>query len=193
MAGSSVKAKKGWGSSASTLKKFLLGAPGFLTYGVFMGKEQISSGPPTAMECQAVQTQMSAWLDDELSEAAGAMLTAHLERCEACRMAWRKLTALDAALGNLAAPVPMGLAEKVAAKVRRPRRRQWFQSVALAACLVLGVALGGTMARSFYGPAAADTTEAEVASLEDFHDFPQGSLGAVVASYQPEEGNGNLK
>ena len=145
------------------------------------------------MECQAIQAQMSAWLDDELSEAAGAMLTAHLERCEACRTEWRKLTALDAALGNLAAPVPMGLAEKVAAKVRRPRRRKWFQSVALAACLVLGVALGGTMARSFYGPAAADTTEAEVASLDDFHDFPQGSLGAVVASDQPEEGNGNLK
>ena len=104
-----------------------------------------------------------------------------------------KLTALDAALGNLAAPVPMGLAEKVAAKVRRPRRRSGWQSVALAACLVLGIALGGTMARGFYGPATADTTGAEVASLEDFHDFPQGSLGAVVASYQPEEGNGNLQ
>jgi anti-sigma factor RsiW len=187
--------KKGMGVFGLDLeKKIVLGAPGFLTYGVFMGKEQISLGSPTAMECQAVQTQMSAWLDDELSEAAGAMLTAHLERCEACRTAWRKLTALDAALSNLAAPVPTGLAERVVAKVRLPRRRQrWFQSVALAACLVLGVALGGTMARSFYGPAAADTTEAEVASLDDFHDFPQGSLGEVVASDQPEEGNGNLK
>ena len=66
------------------------------------------------MECQAVQTQLSAWLDDELSEATGAMLTAHLTRCEACRGEWRQLTALDAALGNLAAPVPMGLASKVA-------------------------------------------------------------------------------
>ena len=145
------------------------------------------------MECQAVQTQLSAWLDDELSEAAGAMLTAHLERCEACRREWRKLSALDAALGNLAAPVPMGLAEKVAAKVRRPRRRSGWQSAALAACLVLGIALGGTVARGFYGAATPNETEAEVASLEDFHDFPQGSLGAVVASYQPEEGNGNLQ
>ena len=145
------------------------------------------------MECQAVQAQLSAWLDDELSEAAGAMLTAHLERCEACRTAWRKLTALDAALGNLAAPVPMGLAEKVAAKVRRPRRRQWFQSVALAACLVLGIALGGTMARGFYGPGASNDNGADVASLEVFHDFPQGSLGTVMASYQPEEDNGTLK
>ena len=143
------------------------------------------------MECEAVQAQLSAWLDDELSEAAGAMLTAHLTRCAACREEWRKLKALDDALGNLAAPAPMGLAEKVAAKVRRPRRRSGWQAAALAACLVLGIALGGTMARTFYGGATPNETGAEVASLEVFHDFPQGSLGAVVASYQPEEGNGN--
>ena len=142
------------------------------------------------MECQAIQAQLSAWLDDELSEAAGVMLTAHLARCEACRREWRRLKALDAALGNLAAPAPLGLAEKVAAKIRRPRRSGW-QAVALAACLVLGIALGGTMARTFYGGATPDEAGAEVASLEIFHDFPQGSLGAVMASYHPEEGNGN--
>jgi anti-sigma factor RsiW len=142
------------------------------------------------MECQAVQEQLSAWLDHELDEAGGAILTAHLERCAACRREWLQLTALDAALGQLAAPVPAGLAEKVAARVRRPRRWSGWQSAALAACLVLGIALGGTMARSFYSPAASSETGAEVASLEVFRDFPQGSLGAVVASYQPEE-NGN--
>jgi anti-sigma factor RsiW len=169
----------------------VLGAPDFLTYGVLMSKEEKFSGPRTAMECQAVQAQLSAWLDDELPEAAGAALAAHLKRCEACRSEWRKLTALDAALGNLAAPVPTGLAEKVADRIRRPRRRSGWQSAALAACLVLGIALGGTMARSFYGGTAPNEAGAEVASLEVFHDFPQGSLGAVVASYQPEEGNGN--
>jgi predicted anti-sigma-YlaC factor YlaD len=143
------------------------------------------------MECQAVQAQLSAWLDDELSEAAGAMLTAHLTGCAACREEWRQLTALEDALGNLAAPVPMGLAEKVAIRVRQPRRRSGWHATALAACLVLGIALGGTMARSFYGGATPNEAGAEVASLEVFHDFPQGSLGAVVASYQPEDGNGN--
>jgi predicted anti-sigma-YlaC factor YlaD len=156
-----------------------------------MGKEPNISGLQTAMECQAVQTQLSAWLDDELSEATGAMLTAHLAKCEACREEWRQLTALDDALGNLAAPAPMGLAEKVVLRVRQPRRRSGWQAAALAACLVLGIALGGTMARTFYGGAASNEAGAEVASLEVFHDFPQGSLGAVVASYQPEEGNGN--
>jgi anti-sigma factor RsiW len=144
------------------------------------------------MECQAIREQLSAWLDQELDAGVEAILTAHLEGCEACQREWRQLRALDAALSNLAAPAaPMGLAERVAAKIRRPRRRQGWQSAALAACLVLGIALGGTVARSFYGTAAPSETGAEVASLEVFRDFPQGSLGAVVASYQPEEGNGN--
>jgi anti-sigma factor RsiW len=145
------------------------------------------------MECQEVQTQLSAWLDGELAEAAGTALAAHLQKCAACRREWRELTALDAALDRLAEPVPLGLAEKVLDRLRPPRRRQWWQSVALAACLVLGMALGGTMARVFYVPAAPNGTGADVASLEVFHDFPQGSLGTVVASYQPEEGNGNLQ
>ena len=143
------------------------------------------------MECQALQAQLSAWLDGELPEAAGAVLNAHLASCEACRREWRRLQALDAALGNLAAPAPPGLAEKVAIRLRRPRRRSGWQAAALAACLVLGIALGGAMGRTFYGGAAVSEAGAEVASLEVFHDFPQGSLGAMVASYQPEEGNGN--
>jgi anti-sigma factor RsiW len=146
------------------------------------------------MECQEVREQLSAWLDDELDQAAGAALAAHLHQCAACRQEWRELTALDAALGRLAAPVPKGLAEKVLARTRPPRRQAWWQSVALAACLVLGIALGGTMARSFYTPATAVSESGmEVASLEVFHDFPQGSLGTVLASYQSEEGNGNLQ
>jgi len=143
------------------------------------------------MKCPEAQEQMSAWLDGELPEAAGAALAAHLEGCETCRRELLQLRALDAALDNLAAPVPPGLAEKVAARLRRPPRRQGWQSVALAACLVLGIALGGGLARSFHGIAAAGNGT-ETASLEDFHDFPQGSLGTVVASYHAEEGNGDL-
>jgi anti-sigma factor RsiW len=144
------------------------------------------------MECRTVQDQFSAWLDQELSEAQAAGLAAHIEACAACRREWRKWTALDAALGALTAPVPAGLAEKVLARVQTPRRRQWWQSVALAACLVLGVAMGSTMARTFYGGADATASGTEVASLEVFHDFPQGSLAAVMISDQSEEGNGNL-
>ncbi len=145
------------------------------------------------MECRDVHEYLSAWLDDELNEATETALSAHLDRCEACRREWLKLTALDSSLDNLAAPVPAGLTERVLARVKPPRRRQWWQSVALAACLVLGIALGSTMARSFYAPVGLNGTESEVAGLEVFQDFPQGSLGTVVASYQPDEGNGTLQ
>jgi anti-sigma factor RsiW len=145
------------------------------------------------MKCHEVQDLLSAWLDGELPEAVGADLTDHVARCETCRREWLQLRALDAALDNLAAPVPPGLAEKVTARMRRPPRRPGWQSAALAACLVLGIVLGGSLARSFHGTAAATGNGTEVASLEVFHDFPRGSLGTVVASYQPEEGNGNLK
>ena len=144
------------------------------------------------MKCHEAQELLSAWLDGELPEAVGAALTAHVEWCATCRREWLQLKALDAALDNLAAPVPPGLAEKVAARVRRPARRPGWQSAALAACLVLGIALGGSLARSFHVTTAATGNGTEVASLEVFHDFPQGSLGTVVASYQSEEGNGKL-
>jgi anti-sigma factor RsiW len=144
------------------------------------------------MKCQEVQELLSAWLDRELAEEVEAALAAHLEGCEACQREVLHLRALDAALGQLTAPVPPGLAEKVAARVRPPRRLQWWQSVALAACLILGIALGGGMAKGFYTPAtsATNTSGSETASLEVFHDFPQGSMGTVLASYQVDEGNG---
>jgi predicted anti-sigma-YlaC factor YlaD len=142
------------------------------------------------MNCQEVREHLSAWLDAELDEATAAALEAHVGECEACRQEWRQLTALESALGDLAAPPPAGLAEKVLAQIRPPRRRQWWQSVALAACLVLGIALGGSMARTFYAPVGSNHTEAETASLDVFQDYPQGSLGTIVASYQPDDGNG---
>jgi len=144
------------------------------------------------MECQEVREQLSAWLDAELDEATEAALAAHVSRCAACQREWRQLTALETALGELSAPVPPGLAEKVLTQVKPPRRRQWWQSVALAACLVLGVALGGGMARTFFAPAGSSETAPEVSSLEVFQDFPQGSMGTIVASYQPDDGNGIL-
>ena len=143
------------------------------------------------MECQEVREQLSAWLDDELDAVVSAAISAHLDKCEACRRQWRQLRALEGALGDLSAPVPPDLAEKVLARLKPPRRRQWLQSVALAACLVLGIALGGTMARSFYTPEAAKSQTTETASLDVFQDFPQGSLGTIVASYQPDDNNGN--
>jgi predicted anti-sigma-YlaC factor YlaD len=167
-------------------------APDFSGYGVLIIGINFS-GNLTYMECQEVRKQLSAWMDAELDEVAGAALAAHLDSCEACRREWRQLKGLESALGYLSAPVPPGLAEKVLARVKTPRRRQRWQSMALAACLVMGIALGGSMARSFYTPAGFNGKATEVGSLEDFQDFPEGSMGTIVASYQPDEENGSLQ
>jgi anti-sigma factor (TIGR02949 family) len=140
-------------------------------------------------KCEEVREQLSAWLDGELAEEERARVAAHVDSCAACRREADQFVALNAALGHLAAPMPPGLAARVLARVQPPRRRRWWQDLALAASLVIGLIAGGTLARDFYPP-SANGTGPEIAALEDFHDFPQGSLGAIFVSYQSEEGNG---
>ena len=146
------------------------------------------------MACQEVRERLSAWLDRELPPQEHDGIAAHLEGCAVCRRELAQLRALEAALGKLAAPVPSRVAEKVVARLKERQeargRRPGWQSLALAASLVLGVILGGSVARDFY-PLAPANGSAEVAALQDFHDFPQGSLGTILASYHPEEGNGS--
>jgi anti-sigma factor RsiW len=149
------------------------------------------------MTCQEVGERLSAWLDRELPPAEHDGIAAHLEGCAGCRRELARLRALEAALGKLAAPVPPRVAEKVAARLKERQvardRRPWWQSLALAASLVLGIYLGGTLARDFYPLSQENGFGTEVASLEAFHDFPQGSMGLILASYQEDEGNGNGK
>jgi anti-sigma factor (TIGR02949 family) len=142
--------------------------------------------------CLEVQDQLSAWLDGELAPEVMTRLERHLEACADCRRELTRLKALEQALGGMTAPVPQDLPEKVRARLKRPARR-WWQSLALAASLVLGIYLGGTLARDFYPLSQENGGSTEVASLEDFHDFPQGSMGLILASYQEDEGNGNGK
>lgn len=145
------------------------------------------------MAGDGVRERLSAWLDGELSAAERREVAAHLEVCEECRRELALLTRLDAALGHLDAAVPPGLAERVLDRLQ-PRRRYWWQSLALAASLLLGIVLGGTLARDFYPYQTAANGTGEVLALEEFNDFPQGSLGAVMVSYQmdqTEESNGS--
>ena len=139
------------------------------------------------MDCQTAETQLSAWLNDELSEAAGAAPTAHLEGCEACREEWRQLTARTLLWATWRRRRPWGWRRKWRRGFGGPAAGRRLQSAALAACLILGIALGGTMARSFYSPATSNEAGVEVASLEVFRDFPQGSLGVVVALISPKK------
>jgi len=140
------------------------------------------------MAGDGVRERLSAYLDGELTAEERREVAAHLEGCEECRRELALLKRLDAALGSLDAPAPARLAERVLDRLQ-PRRRYVWQSLALAASLILGIVLGGTLARDFY-PYQATSGNSEDLALEEFHDFPQGSLGAVMVSYQADESNG---
>lgn len=141
------------------------------------------------MQCLEVQEHLSAWLDGEAPEELHGAVAAHLAECPACRAELKVLERLDAALAGLESPAPRGLAEKVRQQLPRPAS-PWRQSLALAACLALGIFLGGALTGSFYPtPATLNGNGNDVASLEVFQDFPQGSMGTVI-SYPQEEGNG---
>ncbi len=141
------------------------------------------------MDCREVKDRLSPYLDGELPTELSSQIAHHLAGCEVCRRELAALTRLEAALGRLRAPVPPALAEAVLTRLAR-RRRPWWRSLALAASLVLGIVLGGTLTRDFY-PLGADRSQAgEVLALEAFQDFPRGSWGDLLVSYQADEANG---
>lgn len=144
------------------------------------------------MKCPEVRDCLSAMLDGELDPTVAALLARHLQLCAGCRRELAQLEALDRALAALPVATPPGLPQKVRDRLPRAPRRGW-QSLALAASLVLGILLGGTLGRNFYPQPRENSavSEAEVASLDAFSDFPQGSLGMVLASYQGDEVTGN--
>ncbi|MGA7563750.1 MAG: zf-HC2 domain-containing protein [Desulfobaccales bacterium] len=144
-------------------------------------------------KCPEVQDRFSAWLDGELAPEVAAGVARHVESCARCRRELAQFEALEQALGSLPEAVPPpGLPGKVRARLPRPRRRAW-QSLALAASLVLGILLGSTLGRDFYPLTQVTGVEPEVASLDAFYDYPQGSMGMVLASYQEDEVNGSGK
>jgi predicted anti-sigma-YlaC factor YlaD len=146
-----------------------------------------------AVKCPEVRELLSAWLDGELTPEDLALVTRHLDSCAGCRRELAQLEALEEALGALPGPRPSGLPEKVRARLS-PRRRHTWQSLALVASLVVGVFLGGALAQNFYPQSQPEAgLSTEVASMDAFHDFPQGSMGMILASYQEDEGSRNCK
>ena len=141
------------------------------------------------MTCPEIQDRLSAYLDGELAPEVRLQVAEHIQTCAACRAELSLLERLEEALGALKAPVPIDLTDLVLARLKPPRR-PWWQNLAMAASLVIGILLGGTVGRALYIQPAPRGIDAEIASLEAFQDFPEGSWGSLVVSYQTEEGNG---
>ena len=139
------------------------------------------------MKCSEVQENLSAWLDGEVPEGLHQRLADHVAGCPACRAELDVLERLDAALAGLEVPVPQGLAAKVNQRLPRPAASPWVQSLALAVCLALGIFLGSSITGSLYPVTASNNgITNDVAYMEVFQDYPQGSVGGAF-SYQGEE------
>lgn len=101
------------------------------------------------MECREIILQIDDLLDARLSAAARTAVSAHLQHCVACRRHADRETALRRALRTMPTPaLRAGFAEQALARAaRKPahdgqRARGMKISLALAATLVLGIALG---------------------------------------------------
>jgi predicted anti-sigma-YlaC factor YlaD len=113
--------------------------------------------------CQRARFWASLRLDGELSELEGALLDAHLARCDACHAVAEgfgaSTTALRAAPAEQIAPIALELP--------RSSPRKLFATLAVAAVLVLGVIGGGLVRGQVYPDAAsAPRVVAAVASFE---------------------------
>lgn len=140
------------------------------------------------MKCTEVQEYLSAWLDGEVPEELRPQLAEHLAACPTCRAELAALARLDAALAGLETPEPR---RDLAAGVRRQLPRpasSWVRSLALAACLLLGIFLGGSLTGTLYPGLEPANGNGGVASLEILQDYPEGSVGGTFI-YQGDEDN----
>ncbi|MBM4289191.1 MAG: hypothetical protein FJ135_13815 [Deltaproteobacteria bacterium] len=138
------------------------------------------------MDCRTVQSYFSAYLDRELPPDQEDLVSRHLAACPACRreyQAWQHLWELLAA-------EPVKAPADLSARVleRLPGRvRPWWRHLALAASLLVGVFLGGQLGvelQQSFGPGQGEIV------WEVFEEAPANSLGAMLASYDLENGNG---
>jgi anti-sigma factor RsiW len=139
------------------------------------------------MKCTEVQEHLSAWLDGEVPEELRPQMSEHLAVCPVCQAELAVLERLDAALAELEAPAPRDLAAGVLRRLPRPTP-SWGRSLALAACLVLGIFIGGSLTGTLYKGIQPANSNGEIAQMEIFQDYPQGSVGGTF-SYQGEEDN----
>lgn len=141
------------------------------------------------MKCREVQEHLSAYLDGELPEGLGRILTAHLQACEPCRAELARLHRLEGALAALTAPPVPDVRDKVMDRLRPPAR-PWWRSLSLAASLALGLTLGSILAGNLnpYKLNQVNGSGAEVLALEDiFRDYPQDFWGKVIIFQDEEE------
>ncbi|MGQ9920904.1 MAG: anti-sigma factor family protein [Desulfobacca sp.] len=142
------------------------------------------------MDCREVQEKLSAYLDGELSPRQQELVARHLDGCQACRRELQIWQQLWEALLREPVAAPADLTARVLARLPG-RQRQWWQNLALAASLLLGIILGGQLGLAVQQTTVALQVEAAEAGWEGFEATPAHSLNALLVSYDLENGNGS--
>lgn len=142
------------------------------------------------MDCRQVQEMLSAYLDGELPARQQELVARHLAGCQACRREYQVWQQLWEALAAKPAAAPADLTARVLARLPG-RRPSWWQQMALAASLLVGIFLGGQLGLAVHQTMVALPTEAGEAGWEGFEATPSHSLNALLASYDLENGNGS--
>ena len=142
------------------------------------------------MNCRQVQESLSAYLDGELPAPQHELVTRHLAGCETCRREYQVWQQLWKALVAEPVSAPADLTARVLARLPG-RRPSWWQPMALAASLVIGIFLGGQLGLAVYQTTLALPTEAGQAGWEGLEATPTYSLNALLASTDFENGNGS--
>jgi anti-sigma factor RsiW len=141
------------------------------------------------MECRKIQKYFSAYLDGELPGPQEELVSRHLAVCPLCRREYQAWQQLWDALAAGPVHAPDDLATRVLARLPG-RSRSWWQSAALAASLLLGIFLGGTLGLEMHQTILPDQTESAQLTWEGFEEAPANSL-AMLASYDLDNGNGS--
>ncbi len=150
------------------------------------------------MKCQENQKRFSAYLDGELDSNQKRVVEMHLQECEACRDALKRLAESWDLLGLLPKPEPVSYfyvrfkarmaSEEQEKKVRW--RERILVPVSAVAVVALGVFVGSTVGKNGNGYAMESSTEEALVSslyLDSFDDFPSASLGEVYLDLAEEE------
>lgn len=131
------------------------------------------------MECKDIRGKLSAYLDDELSFEERNSVKGHLEICSSCSEEENRLVLVSSFLDNLPAEdISPFFTEKVVNSVisdLKSSRKFYLLKPALAGFAIIVILLFGI--GEFIGIKTAESYRDEY--LQDFGDFPPGSLSKV--------------
>jgi predicted anti-sigma-YlaC factor YlaD len=147
------------------------------------------------MDCSYFKKLLSREMDGELNAPEREALERHLSKCDGCRLFRAELGELFSLhRGMTDQEPPVHMLESILLSVRSAGRKSRFTSririavsAAAAVIILIGVGAGKYLSETFIGTARSDETE--VLELEQFGEYPPGSIGDLLASAAEEVEN----